>query len=59
MDFSEFERCVTLGHSRAFVARNIRGQVIDSTRSQDAGAHTHWWGGGGGHSDFGSISSIC
>ena len=26
MDFSEFERFVPLGHSRAFVARNIRGQ---------------------------------
>ena len=27
VDFSEFERVVTLGHSRVFVSRNIRGHV--------------------------------
>ena len=50
MDFSGCERFVTLGHSRVFVGRNIRGRyhaasgtgeavMIDSTRSH----HAHMW----------------
>ena len=36
MDFSEFERVVTLGHSRVFVSRNIRGHVTTRPATGEA-----------------------